>query len=281
MEKIKNLFAICVILLLFPYIIVTLAGHTTKVEDLELLEQWVVEILPGQMSVTYEPEALKAQAILVRSNLLYHMTEEGMGSGDMTSAHMDRWGMKGYSYLELQEIWGQEDGEVYYEKIHRAVEETCGKVLQLDGRYVDIPYHAVSAGSTRSGELLGEEYAYLQAVDCPGELEADNFLTVSELFLDEPEIISRDAFGYVTELRVGGVSQGGEEFRQKYRLPSSCFTFTENVQAGTWTASVKGLGHGFGMSMYQAQRMAQQGMSCFDILEYFYEALTLDTVSKK
>ncbi len=288
MEKIKTRIAICTILLLFPYIVVMLTGNGAEAKyenrnqaETGMLEQWVLEILPGQMPVTYEEEALKAQAIVIRSNLIYWMEQDHVEIPQLTEEHIKEWGMTRYSYAELQELLGGEAIDLHYEKIHRAVEETCGKVLQFEGRYVDIPYHAVSGGITRSGELLGETYAYLEAVDCPGELEAENFLTTVERFLDEPEIIARDAFGYVTEIREGGELLGGEEFRQKYGLPSSNFELVRRDEEGKWLVAAKGLGHGFGMSLYQAQRMAEAGADCPEILSCFYEKLTLSNLVEK
>lgn len=286
-EKIKTGLSIFLILLLFPYIVVMLSGRYGQNEvaaflqseeekeaekELQALEQWVLEILPGQMSVSYEVEALKAQTVLIRSNLMFHMQEEGVSLEELSEEQLDAWDMKRYTSVELQEIWGKELFEGYYEKIHRAVEETCGKVLTYRGEYVDLPYHAVSAGWTRDGNLLGNAYFYVKAVECPGDLEADNFLTIQELDLDEtPEIVNWDDSGYVTEVVLGETSMAGEEFRALQNLPSSCFTLQE--QNGKWMAAVKGLGHGFGLSMHQAQLQAVQGKQYLEILQYFYEGL--------
>ena len=317
-ERIKTALSIILILLLFPYVTVMLFGRAASLEiptahvpglgtergieqetdqkELKALEQWVLEILPGQMPVTYELEALKAQAIIVRSNLVFYINKEEIQPEQLTEAWLREWGMKCYTLMELQEIWDKELFEGYYEKIHRAVEETCGKVLVYQGNYVDIPYHAVSAGQTRDGVLLGEGYSYLKAVECPGDLEAKNFLTVDELREEEMlqsdaalfsdrevsteektstesllEIVSQDASGYVTKIRVGEKILAGEEFRHMFDLPSSCFTL--QVQNDGYVITTKGLGHGFGLSMYQAQLKAAQGKNSFEILQYFYEEL--------
>ena len=283
MEKVKTFVAICTILLLFPYITVTLSGHereTTAFADEELLEQWVLEILPGQMPISYEPEALKAQAILVRSNLMYYMERDQKEISHVTDTTVEAWGLSGYSYEDLQELWNREDFEAYYGKIYSAVEETRGKVLQYEGRYVDIPYHAVSAGKTRSGELLGENYGYLQAVECSKEVEAENFVEIKRLDITEPvEILSLDDSGYVLEVKVGETHMAGEVFRNTYGLSSGCFSLQQEKEA--LVAVAKGLGHGFGMSLYQAQRMAEEGADCFNILNYFYENLTVRDLSEK
>jgi len=300
-EKIKTLLSVFLILLLFPYIIVMLAGRgdstratanrSVLLTGLEgptiqndLLEQWIIKILPGQMPVTYELEALKSQAIILRSNLYFYMERDHVEIFEINENLLRTWEMEPYSLVELREIWGNEEFSVYIEKIHRAVEETCGKVLLYEGKAVDIPYHAVSAGHTRDGALLGAGYSYLKEVECPGEVEAEDFLTVTELkkgslqSIDEGssasgflKIVSRDSSGYVTEIQVGDVKLPGEEFRRRYDLPTSCFTIQEEKEF--YVITTKGLGHGFGLSMYQAQRQAAQGKNCFEILQYFYEEL--------
>ena len=301
MEKLKTIGSILLILLLFPYVCVMLAGRSPEGpgtgtlmadagEESGVLEQWVLEILPAQMPVTYELEALKAQAVLIRSNLAFCLQEEGMEPEELKPEALDRWKLLHYSLAELMEIWGDTLFDEYYDKICRAVQETKGLVLTYEGRYVDLPYHAVSAGRTRDGAQLGEEYSYLKAVECPGDLEAENFLQLVRLEIsgqqdygneaeagsesesgDGLEIVSRDEAEYVTEIRQGEKSLMGEEFRQKYDLASSCFTLQE--QENGWIVTTKGLGHGFGLSMYQARLQACQGKTFLEILEYFYTGM--------
>ena len=283
MEKLKTIGSIFLILLLFPYVCVMLTGRSPEEkgykilaadakEEPGVLEQWVMEILPAQMPVTYELEALKAQAVLIRSNLAFCLQEEGMEPEELSPEALDRWEILHYSLTELMEIWGETLFDEYYEKIFQAVQETQGMVLTYEGRYVDLPYHAVSAGKTRDGELLGEGYSYLKAVECPGDLEAENFLQLVRLETgEELEILSRDEAEYVTEIRQGETIMAGEEFRQAHNLASSCFTLQEQENGRIMTT--KGLGHGFGLSMYQARLQACQGKTFLEILEYFYTGI--------
>lgn len=60
----------------------------------------------------------------------------------------------------------------------------------------------------------------------------------------------------------------GEEFRKKIGLPSSDFTIAirdEKVRIVT-----KGQGHGFGLSQYTAEKMAERGNGYEEILNYFF-----------
>lgn len=278
-EKIKTALSVFLILLLFPYIAVMLSGRrpeellvSAKENKTEILEAWVMRILPGEMPVTYELEALKAQAVIVRSNLAYRMEADGIGPEQLSEERLETWEMACYMPEDLGELWGNEHFEEYYAKVSQAVQETSGKVLTYQGAYADLPYHAVSAGQTRDGALLGDGYPYLKAVECPEDLEAEGFLSVVRLHLEHiPEITEVDASGYVTKIRLGDKNMAGEEFRHQEDLKSSCFTLQETNDG--WIAATKGVGHGFGLSMHQAHIQAYQGKTFLEILRYFYEGM--------
>lgn len=281
-EKIKTGISVLIIIILLPYVAavfrtgsMTGTGETVREMDLEDL---VAEILPAQMPVNYEEEALKAQTVIIRTNLL-RKAMEFYGSGTMKEAaealqesDLDAMGFSHYTPEEQLKLWGYESWERYGEKCVSAAEDTAGLVLAQNGVPVDLPYHAVSAGRTRDGHLLGEAYAYLESVECAGDLQSADYLKITTLDLSEaPEILSRDAAGYVTEVRLGEKVLGGEEFRSLYGLNSSCFT-AEKTEDGV-RITTKGLGHGLGLSMYQANLQALSGMKFQEILQYFYKGL--------
>ena len=281
-EKIKTDISVLIILILLPYVAavfrtgsMTGTGETVREMDLEDL---VAEILPAQMPVNYEEEALKAQAVVIRTNLLREAMEfygsETMGeaAAALQEKDLDALGFSHYTPEEQLKLWGYDSLERYGEKCASAAEDTAGLVLTENGAPVDLPYHAVSAGKTRDGSLLGGGYAYLESVDCSGDLQSADYLKIVTLDLSEvPEILSRDAAGYVTEVRLGEEVWGGEEFRSRYGLGSSCFT-AEKTEEGV-RVTTKGLGHGLGLSMYQANLQALSGMQFQEILQYFYKGL--------
>lgn len=278
-EKIKTGFSILIILILLPYVAMVFrtgnpAGSEAKTEE-PGLEDFVAGILPGQMSVTYEEEALKAQAVIVRTNLLKKCLEF-YGTADMDEAakalretELEEMGFVYYTPEKMEELWGYESWERYEAKVRSAAKSTAGEILALDGSPVELPYHAVSAGKTRDGQVLGEAYSYLEAVECPGDLEAADYLKVQAFSESLPEILSRDASGYVTEVRLGEEVLAGEEFRTRYGLNSSSFSFAESEEGIRITT--KGLGHGLGMSQYQANLQAISGKTYLEILLYFYK----------
>lgn len=90
----------------------------------------------------------------------------------------------------------------------------------------------------------------------------------------DAEVTALDTAGYVLNVRAGQENVSGEEFRKTYELASSCFTLQR--YNGKMRITTRGVGHGLGMSQYSADKMAEDGQTYDEILEYF-----LKDVSKK
>ncbi len=175
-----------------------------------------------------------------------------------------------------------------YERLCQAVEATAGQVVRIDGEYRELPYHMLSAGTTRPGTLLGEEYAYINAVECPDDRYAEGYLeicylTEEELFAAlETEIsaeeleLERDSAEYVTRVIWEDNVWTGESFRTLLHLSSSCF-WLEPVE-GSLRVTVKGSGHGFGISLYTADKMVREGADYREIIQKFYQNAECITV---
>ena len=283
-EKIKTGISVLIILILLPYVASvfrtgSLSGVEAEVPEPDL-EVFVAEILPTQMPVTYEEEALKAQAVIVRTNLLrqamsfYEIGDLNETAEAVQESDLETMGFSFYSREEQLELWGFENQERYAEKCRQAPKDTAWQILTLERKLVDLPYHAVSAGWSRTGAVLGGEYSYLESVECSGDLQSSDYLKIQIIELEEvPEILARDEAGYVLEIRMGGEIYGGEEFRSIYGLNSSCIT-ADQTEGGI-RITTKGLGHGLGMSMYQANLQALSGMEYQEILQYFYPQFTI------
>ncbi len=168
-----------------------------------------------------------------------------------------------------------------YEKIEQAVQNTRGMAVLINGEYRELPYHAVSAGCTRDGSLLGQEYSYVIPAECPEDLKSESYLQVCTLTQEDlngalgfdvsvQELqMEYDAQGYVTWVSKGDTRWTGESFRTLLHLPSSCIRMDQ--EGDDIRITVKGSGHGFGISLYTASRMLREGSSIQEILQKFYE----------
>lgn len=295
MQKMREYIAIFAIVLLLPYVATMLyqgksgirktavpyiSGNQAEKETLDTEEEHLIGMLAAAIPINYPMETLKAQAVILRTQLA-----EEAESG------------KAYSAEEMKELWGAEAFADYYARLKTAVEETRGQILTYDGEIAYAPYHAVSAGKTRSSDSLfiDGKYPYLKSVDCRTDVEAEGYLTIEYRTIDEfaervnasfpacqlseeslfmdLQIKKTDEAGYVETIAVGSQELSGEEFRRTMGFPSACFiieAYEENVRIVT-----KGLGHGLGFDQYYAKRLAEDGKQMTELLNYFFEGTVI------
>ena len=117
---------------------------------------------------------------------------------------------------------------------------------------------------------------YLSGVACYEDAQAPDYLSV--LYLAQEIIIEeKDSAGYVTKAQMNGKSYTGEELRGELGLKSANFTVTE-LEPGKVRIVTKGHGHGFGLSQYTAQKMAEKGEDYRNILQYFFPGAEVKSV---
>lgn len=252
------------------------------------LETYILGLLPLVVPISYEPEALKAQAVLLRTQLIKEYEE----TGEVKACKEVSW----LSMEQMKSLWGT-DFDANYLKIKQAVEETQGLYLMYEEKPIHASYFRVSNGKTRNGaELLeGKEYAYLQSVDCE-----EDFLSEDYLFQKEIKIIDfcrqlnikkedlntlkvyKDMAGYCSYVSIYRQEKpvdsqlliGGEQFRILFDLPSAAFEI--HVKEATVQILGKGAGHGLGMSQFAANEMAKDGQDFMAILYYFFTDIAFD-----
>ncbi len=313
-QKLKTLGAFLIILILLPYIIsifingteigsvkdregvpvkVRLAGEDGSERIMEIgWEEYLVGILAEEMPESYELEAMKAQAVLIRSQL-YQALEDSEDK-ILTEDYMSR--------SEMEKMWGITEFKEYYDKYAQAVRETDDMVLFYQNAYAWTPFHQSSNGSTRSAaEVMGSgDYPYLAVKECPLDKEAQDEVQVFTYSYDQIqeacrdflvaaqgkeqaekgytfsdfEIQSLDSAGYVASLRIGETICTGDQFRDALSLPSSAFSFSESDSGIKITTT--GKGHGLGMSQWTANEMAKGGKSFSEILEFFFEGTEIN-----
>ena len=254
------------------------------------------EYLPGviarQMPVEFEPEALKAQAIIARTYICRQMEAAGEEEEiEESSLDMD--------YLEsdqLKRLWGSSRFPQYYQKLESAVKATSGMVMTYEGKCIEPMYCRAAAGMTRNGDFA---HPYFQSLECPNDVEAEGYMQILALskedfaarinsipqtssssrqidpsqIPDSIQIAARDEAGYIEELQIGGYSYTGEEVQYALGLQSAAFTlepYEEQIRAAS-----KGIGHGYGLSQWTANQKAKEGWKAEDILGYFYKNITL------
>lgn len=253
-------------------------------------EEYFLGVLALEAPEESEPEMLKAQAVLIRTKLYQQMEEE------KEAVLKERYLSTG----ELRKQWKREGYEKRHEDLEAAMKETENQVLFYGETYAWTPFHKSSNGRTRDGkEVLGtEEYPYLTVHECPADKEAGDQMKITSFpyqevqMLCQPflvavaeedaekvygqgdfEILSLDMAGYVKELRIGETICSGDEFRDVLSLNSSAFSLQDS--SGNLKVTTMGVGHGLGMSQWTANRMAEEGQSYEEILQFFFPGTEL------
>lgn len=293
-NKIKSFFAFLIILFLLPYIISVFINGKNAVQgaDSDNASVYLAGMLAGETDGGYEIEALKAQAVVLRTEL-YRTEKEKQTLLD-----------KCLTQTQMKKKWGTKYEE-NLKKCQQAVQETKGIVLWYHETFAWAPFHQSSNGKTRDvQEVLGNaDYPYITAKECPLDKAAEDEIQVHLIeykeiqkrcreFLvaeeqkkaengygyEDFEIQEWDSSGYVRKMRIGETICTGDQFRDALKLPSSSFSIYESPH-GLKIATV-GKGHGFGLSQWTAQEMAKDGKNYEEILQYFYEGTELHHIDE-
>lgn len=287
LQRLKRLGSYLIIIVLLPYVItvflngpavttsagadegVIMVEHEGKETEMSI-EEYCIGRLAKEIPVSYEKEALKAQAVLVRTTVYGQILE----AGSSTVLPDEIW-----TTDEMRKQWGAGKYSANYDKLKSAWEQTDGQVLMYGDKPANVPYCRLTNGNTRDGaEVLGsEEYPYLKIKECPLDIESKEQMRTIILDEMDVEVTGTDTAGYVLSVRAGEETVSGEEFRKTYGLASSCFTL-QNYD-GKLRITTRGVGHGLGMSQYTADRMAESGSTFDEILVYFFEGTELKEVT--
>ena len=253
---------------------------------------YVFGVVAAEMPASYQPEALKAQAVAAYTYACYKRQSriDTGGKYDLSADSSDDQGF--LSTDKLTEKWGDKAGE-YTEKITAAVSEVLGYMITYEGKPVFAAYHAISGGKTESaGNVWTKDYPYLKPVDSVGDLLCPTYLSEATFsaedfakaaaslcnltgdpsgWIGEPQ---RSDSGTVLSYPLGGTKVTGKKMREAFSLRSANFDLT--FANGTFTFTVRGYGHGVGMSQYGANYMALQGNTFIEILAWYYTGCTLE-----
>lgn len=253
---------------------VTVYRKKGTVEQIEL-EEYIVGVVAAEMPASFNIEALKAQAVIARTYALKKISKgEKLTDTVSTQAYIDT--------NQMKTKWGNEYSK-YYNKIVEAVNKTKGQVVKYNGNYIDALYHAVSNGKTENAkEVWGNDIPYLKSVDSSWDKKTTAYLKIENkefsvlmktlgIEIDtntDITILSKDASGRVSKVKIGDKTYTGVELRTLLNLRSTDFDIT--ITANGLEIVTRGYGHGVGMSQYGANEMAKQGYKYQDIIKHYY-----------
>ena len=263
-----------------------------KIEKIDI-EEYLYGVLSSEMPSTFDEEALKAQAIAARTYVIYKM-ENNITSGHKNSAvctnsaHCQAY----TSYDDLKKIKGEDWIKSDYVKVKKAVDDRKGQIVSYEEKAILPLYFSTSSGKTEnSKDVFSTQYPYLVSVDSPYEENSPKYSTTYSIkkskfikyikniypqiniSLDkldkEVSIVDRTDGGCVKIIEVGNVKISGTDMRKILNLNSANFTINYNNDEMNFT--VKGYGHGVGMSQWGAEGMAKKGYKYYDILFHYFK----------
>ena len=270
---------------------------TGEVEEVAI-DTYLVNVVSAEMPADFEIEALKAQAVVARTYTIYKIQNKKHDNADICddSACCQAWVSKEERFAR----WEKSVRESNWQKIEQAVNETKGKIITYEGKPINAFFHSNSGGKTEIPVNVwgGTGYPYLQVVETSGE---DNYTQYnSEVVLsneelleklkvnysdisidfnnnDELKILEYTDSGRVKTVKFGNHNLSGTETRSLLGLRSTNFEIIK--ENGNIKFSVKGYGHGVGMSQTGANTLAKEGKSYEDIINHFYIGVVIQDVN--
>ncbi len=270
---------------------------TGEVQEVSL-DEYLCNVVSAEMPADYEIEALKAQAIVARTYTIYKIQNNKHSNADICddSTCCQAWVSKEDRFAR----WEEGKRETNWQKIEQCVNETQGKIVTYDNKPINAFFHANSGGTTELPVNVwgGSGFPYLQVVQTSGEEGYNQYSSEVELTRqdllsklkekysniqinfendDDIKILEYTDSGRVKTIRFGNHELSGVETRTLLSLKSTNFEIKKENDKIKF--SVKGYGHGVGMSQTGADTMAKQGSNYEDIIKHFYVGVEIKDIN--
>ena len=253
------------------------------------LEKYILGVVLAEMGASFDEEALKAQAVVARTYALRRLYRQDKHKDVAICTDPNCC----QAYIAADDYLRQRGEQKDVDKVARAVEKTKGQILTYEGQIAEATYFSCSGGRTEDAlAVWGEEIPYLQAVDSPGEENAQAYWesvhfsasefakTLGRKLSGTPKSwLGKQTFtagGGVNTMIIGGITYTGTQLRKLLGLNSTAFTMT--AEKDGITVETLGKGHRVGMSQYGADAMARDGSGYQETLAYYYRGTRIDKI---
>lgn len=301
-DNIKKILLFSLLIIMIPYIIVSIFIKNDEITfnfssnsvvrvyrekldriDRVPIEEYVVGVVAGEIPVSFNIEALKAQAVASRSYVMYQIKRNKNKDFDVYDT------VRSQVYLDaslLKDKWG-DDYVTNVNRIKEAVIDTAGEYLVYDGEVVEAMFFSTSSGVTENSEdVFSNSVPYLRSVYSTWDeispvymdskkFSKEEFYNLLNLKYQEKMSvnINTTSTGRVIDLVINDKKFSGRDIVYKLGIRSSYFVITEYDDS--IVVDTKGYGHGVGMSQYGAEGMARDGYSYEKILKYYYSGVEI------
>jgi stage II sporulation protein D len=247
------------------------------------LETYVAGTLGSEVYSRWNPDTLRAQAVVTRTYALY---QRGRHAAEGFDVEADT----------SSQVYGGVRAE--NPAVAQAVADTRSEVLTWNGEPILAAFHSASGGRTAGAdEVWGEALPYLRSAEVEDSDSPDTYWRVrysrTELaraldplglslgVVREARVAARTPSGRVERVELTGTSGNGQVTARALRsaLGDSLIrsTLFEIRRVGDDIVFVgSGHGHGVGMSQWGAQAMAERGADYRQILAAFFPGTRLE-----
>ncbi len=302
----KNILLFCFLYIIIPIIIISLLVtypsnppfkfskntivrvYRTKAKKIEKipLEQYVMGVVAGEMPVSFQEEALKAQAVAARSYIMYKIGKNNNKDYDVVDTVLNQ------VYInndELKQKWGK-NYNTNISKIKKAVSDTAYQYITYKGKIAEALFFSTSSGQTENSEdVFSSKVHYLQSVGSKWDVISPVFNVQEELTYSDfckklqidiadkivVDIVEKTDSGRIHKINVNNHEFTGSQFVKLLELRSTNFTITVG---DTIIIKTRGYGHGVGMSQYGAEGMAREGYTYDQILKHYYTDVKIEKI---
>lgn len=250
-------------------------------------------VVAAEMPISYEPEALKAQAVAAYTYYSKKRSENranpdpSLSGADLLNNNS---GLQIYLNNEQIKEKFADNFDLYWTKLKTCVDSVYGEVLRENDELITATFYAISSGNTEASvDIFGGTTDYLVAVPSNWDMFAPGYCTSLSLSPEEFKNIASSYWddlsfgnnynlwisepkktesGAVKKVNIASKEVSGNEVRSAFSLRSPNFDIS--FDGANFNFIVRGYGHGVGMSQYGAQYMAKQGSNYKQILSWYY-----------
>ncbi len=264
-------------------------NHLLVVNNVDL-QSYIKGVMLHEVSHYWSMEALKAQAVCVRSYAIYQMKANKDKAFDVTSDI--------YS-----QVYGGVNSERYRTNV--AVDKTQGLIITYRNKIFPSYFHATCAGKTESvSELWKQDLPPLKGVVCPYCRFSPHYYWKKNFrlkniqdklnekgynlgLIKDISVVERDNSDRIRTLSIKmrndqSVTISGKDFRDIIGpnvIRSNNYLVV--MQGYYMNLLGKGWGHGVGLCQWGAKQMSDEGRRFDEILKFYYpgiEIVSMDTL---
>lgn len=260
---------------------------TLNVINVVKIEDYLLSVVPSEISPSWPIDAIKAQAVAARTYAYYHILKNRNNLYDLDAT-------------TASQMYKGKQAET--EPTTKGVRETEGEIMTYLNQPIVAFFHSTCGGRTSDNDAVwkGEKIPYLSGRVCSYCSESPYYRWDEEMSMSTMRSIIASKYPAVRKIQgiqfarsqgrvvdatirhsSGMIRLTGNEFRLIFpekRIKSMYFEASKKGRSLHFTG--RGWGHGVGMCQYGARGMAMKGIGYRNILSYYYKDVRIEKIPR-